>query len=254
MIPTRFKHSPKTINEFNQLYFSVTFFFQFLGELISRALRHGNRIVWRKVLIANLYTGASIVIPLVLMSMLIGMAMALSIHITLTRFHVQQQAMLIAQTTMLRDIAPLPIGFVLCVHCGLNLIEKDHPSLHLQPKIVLLETIIPLIAAMNLTALLLYTYVVSSFLLSAFVTSYFILEANTDEYLFQLGGILSPIDLLGSLGKTLFFSTIASLVAGYYYYGVASNVISTRLAVSRVITRSLFWLIVISVSLKLMVP
>jgi ABC-type transporter Mla maintaining outer membrane lipid asymmetry permease subunit MlaE len=245
------KHVGKNVHE---LHRSVTFFFQFLGELISQVFRHGNKIVWRKTLVANLYTGASIVIPLILISMLIGMAMALSIHITLTRFHVQQQAMIIAQTTMLRDIVPLPIGFVLCVHCGLNLIERDHPSLHKPPKTVLLETIIPLLAGLNLTAMLLYAYVVSSFLLSAFITSYFILQINTDEYLFRLGDILNPLYLLSSLGKTLFFSTIASLIAGYYYYGVASNVISTRLAVSRVITRSLFWIIIISVSLKLVIP
>ncbi|OGV49185.1 MAG: hypothetical protein A3F46_04460 [Legionellales bacterium RIFCSPHIGHO2_12_FULL_42_9] len=186
--------------------------------------------------------------------MLIGMALTVGIHLTLARFHLQQQAMVIIQTTMLRDIAPLPIGFVLCVHCGLNLIEKNHPSLHQSPKVVLLETIIPLFAGINIAALLLYTYVFISFLFSAYITSYFILETNTDEYLLRLSQIINPDEAIESLVKTVVYATTASLIAGYYYYAVASEVMPTRQAVSRIITRSLFWLIVISVGLKLSIP
>lgn len=237
----------------HELFSSFSFFFQFFGALISQLIRHGNRVRWRKIIVANLHFSASIVIPLVLISMLIGMALAVSIHLTLARFNLQQQAMVIIQSTMLRDIAPLPIGFVLCVHCGLNLIEKDHPSLHLPPKIVLWETIIPLFAGINIAALLLYTYVFSSFLFSAYITSYFILNTNTDEYLLRLSQIINPLEAIESLLKTLIYATTACLVAGYYYYAVASEIIPTRKAVSRIITRGLFWLLVLSVTFKLIV-
>ena len=248
MASTFFKNFDKKTYEFIRPF---PFFFQFLGESVSQLLRHGNRVAWRNTIITNLQAGSSLVIPLILISMLIGMALTVSIHFTLARFHLQEQAMVIIQTTMIRDIAPLPIGFILCVHCGLNLIEKDHPSLHQPPKVVLLETIIPLFAGINITALLLYTYVFTSFLCSVFITSYFILETNTDEYLLRLSQSINPLEIIDSLIKTFIYATIASLIAGFYYYAVANNAISTRQAVSRIITRSLFWLIVVSVLFKL---
>ena len=251
MFSTIFKNTGKKIEG---LFRSFVFFFQFLGELFSQLFSNANKIAWRQIIIANLHAASSIVIPLILISMLIGMALTVSIHLTLARFHLQQQAMIIVQSTMLRDIAPLPIGFVLCVHCGMNLIEKDHPSLHQPPKTVLLETILPLFAGINIAALLLYTYVFVSFLFSAFITSYFILETNTDEYLLRLSQIINPYETLESLGKTFTYATIACLVAGYYYYAVANNLISIRVAVSRIITRSLFWLLLVSVSFKLSIP
>lgn len=246
-----FKHTGKKAHE---TFDAIVFFFQFLGELVSRILRHANRIVWGPTIQANLQASAIIVIPLVLLSLLIGMALTLSVHLALSRFNLQHQATFILETTMLRDMAPLMIGFVLCVHSGLNLIDKNHPSLHKPPILVLLETIIPLFVGINLCALLLYTYVFTSFILGAFFTSYFILQANTDEYLLRLTEIIEPIDWLASVVKTLVYATIASFIAGYYYYGVANDVISTRQAVSRVITRSLFWLILISGVFKLIIP
>lgn len=238
----------------HEIFSAFSLFFQFFGELVSQLLRHGNRVTWRKIIVANLAFAGTIVVPLVLISMLIGMALTVSIHLTLARFNLQQQAMMIIQTTMLRDIAPLPIGFVLCVHCGLNLIEKDHPSLHKSPKVVLWETIIPLFAGINIAALLLYTYIFISFLFSAFITSYFILETNTDEYLLRLSQIINPYEAIESLAKTFVYASTAALVAGYYYYAVASRILPTRQAVSRIITRSLFWLIVLSVTFKLIIP
>lgn len=246
-----FKHTGRKVNE---AFDAFVFFFQFLGELTSRVLRHARRIVWAPTIIANLQAGAIIVSPLIILSLLIGMAVTLSIHLTLSRFNLQHQATFILETTLLRDLAPLLIGFVLCVHCGLNLIDKNHPSLHKPPIVVLLETIIPLFAGINICGLILYTYVFTSFILGAFFTSYFILQANTDEYLLRLSEIIEPVDWLASLVKTLVYATIASFIAGYYYYGVASNVITTRQAVSRIITRSLFWLMVISGLFKIIIP
>ncbi len=251
MISTILKKTGKKTYQLVETFF---FFFEFLGALISQLLRHGNKVTWRKMIVANLHFGTSIVIPLILISMLIGIALTVSVHLTLARFHLQQQAMVIVQTAMLRDIAPLPIGFVLCVHCGLNLIEKDHPSLHQEPKIILWETIIPLFAGINIAALLLYSYVFTSFLFSAYISSYFILESNTDEYLLNLSQLINPCQAIESIVKTLSYATTACLVAGYYYYAVASEIIPTRKAVSRIITRSLFWLLLLSVALKLFIP
>ena len=189
-------------------------------------------------------------LPLVIITMLMGISLALSIHFILARYNLQNEALFIAQDSMIKDIAPLPIGFVLCVHCGLNLIDKNHPSLHQPPQTVLLETIIPLIVAMNITAILLYTYVCSAFYTSVFLAFNYFLHTNTDEYLIKLSRIINPLDIGLSIGKTMLLATIASFIAGYYYYDVALRVLPTRKAVSRIITRGLFWLVVISVLIK----
>ena len=246
-----FKHTGKKSSELAE---SVIFFFQFLGALTDQIMNHWSRVIWHHTVSANLRVGASLVLPLVLISVLIGMAMALGIHVILAPFHLQQEAMIIAQTNLLQDLAPFTIGFVLCVHCGLNLIDTNHPSLNHPPYLVIRETIIPLMVGINITALSLYTYVYAAFILSVYFTSSFIVHTNTSEYLFRLAKIINTHELISSLIKTLGYTTLASLIASYYYYGVAYKIMTTRAAVSRVITRSLFWLIVISVLFKIIVP
>lgn len=240
-----------TGKKFSEFINSVILFFQFLGELTDHILNNWQQVIWKHTIIANLRLGASILFPIMLISMLIGMGMAISIQLILAPYHLQQEAMVIAETSLLRDFAPFTIGFVLCVHCGLNLIDKDHPSLNKPPHIVLLETIVPLIVGLNFTAISLYTYVFASFLLSVFFISYYVVHTNIAEYLYRLSHIINSYELFNSLLKTLGYTTLASLITGYYYYGVAYKVISTRVAVSRVITRNLFWLVIVSVLLKL---
>lgn len=234
-----------------ELYRAFIFYFSFLGHLIASVFLHSNAIVWRPTFTTTLIAGGWIVFPLIVVSVLIGMSMALSIHYILAPFHLQHQAIIIAQTTMLHDAAPLLIGFVLCVHCSLNLINPKHPSLKHSPQDVLLKTIIPLIVSINCTALLLYIYVTLSFLIGVYFTFYYFLQININEYLAGLNDIIYSSDIVGSVAKSLLFATIASVTAGYYYYDVASRILSTRTAVSRIITRGLFWLVVISVLIKL---
>lgn len=229
---------------------SIRFFFLFLGHFFYSFVVKSSQIKWRHTLWGSLRAGSWIVLPLIIVTMLMGISIALSINYILARYNLQNQALFIVQESMIRDIAPFPIGFVLCVHCGLNLIDKNHPSLNQPPETVLLETIIPLIVAMNLTAMLLYTYVSAAFYASVFLAFNYFLHTNTDEYLLKLSRIISPMDITLSIGKTMLLATVASLIAGYYYYDVAMRVLATRKAVSRIITRGLFWLVVISVFIK----
>lgn len=230
---------------------ALIFFFQFIGDLSSNLLGNWPNIIWKRTFISTLKAGTAIVLPLILVSMLLGISLTFSIHYILAPFNLQNKALFIAQNSLIRDFAPLIIGFVLCVQCGLNLIDAKHPSLHQPLQKVLLETIIPLIFSINFTALLLYAYISVSFYISVFFTFYYFLHSNTHEYLLKLSGIINPIELLSSLSKTVIFATIGSITAGYYYYDVANRVIPTRKAVSRIITRGLFWLVIISVLLKI---
>ena len=141
-----FKHAGKQTTLISR---SIIFFFQYLGELTDCIINRWSNVVWHHTVKSNLYVGATIVIPLIIITMLAGMSLAYSIHVVLTPYHIQDKAMIIAQTTLLRDFAPFTIGFVLCVHCGLNLIDKNHPSLNHPPRFVILETIIPLMVGIN---------------------------------------------------------------------------------------------------------
>ncbi|WP_058526073.1 ABC transporter permease [Legionella erythra] len=230
---------------------STLFFFVFFGNFFYSLVCNWNAITWRESFFATLRAGTWVVIPLLFVSMLMGTSLAVSIHYMLAPYNLQHQGMLIAQNTVIHDFAPLTIGFVLCTQCGLNLIDFYHPSLHEDPQKVLLENIIPLVAGFNVTALLLYTYVSLGFLTSIFLTFYYYLKADINEYLIRLGDVITLADLLNSLCKTILYATIASFTAGYYYYDVANRILPTRKAVSRIITRGLFWLITVSVVLKL---
>ena len=232
---------------------SIVFFFQFLGHLFYALTHNFKKVTWGSMMYPTLRSGYLIVFPLMIMSMLIGMSLTLSINHTLARYNLQHEALRIAQTNILRNIAPLPIGFVLCVQGGLNLIDRNHPSLHLPPDKVLWETIIPLIAASGLTGLILYTYVFASFICSIFLTFYYILELNINEYLVRLDNIIDPFELSISLIKTFLYAMIASAITGFYYYDVAIRVIPIRKAVSRTITRGLFWMIVTGVFLNMVI-
>src|ERR1700733_9949552 len=139
----------------SDLYQSISLFFLFVGHLFYCVLFCARQIIWRHTLITTLWAGARVVLPLIIVSMMIGVSITLSIHYILAPFHLQNHVVFIAQGTMIRDFAPLPIGFILCVHCGLNLIDSDHPSLHHTPQKVILETIIPLMVGISCTALLL---------------------------------------------------------------------------------------------------
>ena len=189
-------------------------------------------------------------LPLIFVSLLMGMSLAISINYILAPFNLQQQAMLIAENAIIHDFAPMTIGFVLCAQCGLNLIDFYHPDQRQTPDKVLLETIIPLVTGINITALLLFTYVSLAFFVSVLFTFYYFLQLDTHEYLIRLSAVINYADLISSLCKTILYATIASFTAGYYYYDVANRVLSTRKAVSRIITRGLFWLIAMNVLLK----
>lgn len=236
------------------LHSSIKLFFLYVGHLFSSLLFRNYLVSWRPTLPAVISAGAFLLIPLLVVSMLIGVSLTLTINYILAPFNLQNQGLFIAQNMIIRDIAPLPIGFIFCVQCGLNLINANHPSLHHAPDKVMLETIIPLVIGVNLTSILLYTYVTAAFFVSVFFTFTTILHMNIDEYILRLSELVAPLDIISSLIKTIIYATIASLIAGYYYYDVAKRILPVRQAVSRIITRGLFWLVVGSVFIKVYFP
>lgn len=232
------------------IFKAVTSFFLYLGHLTHNMLFSWRRIAWRSTVLKNLDAGANLVVPLVFASVLIGFSLTASINYLLAQYGLQNQVLLTAQNILIRNIAPLLIGFVLCVNAGLALIDTNHPSLHKPPHEVMTETIIPLIISINGTALLLYVYIIFAFFLTIIGTFNYFIQGNTTGYLLKLEGIVNPYNLLSSLANTVLYATLAGFLAGHYYYAVSMKRLSTQKAVSLIISRGLFWLVAVSVFFK----
>jgi len=242
----------KTTNFFD----GVFNFFRFLGH-ISYSFASGvasSHKEYRRQIAQTLQYGANIVLPLSLVCMILGLSLALSTHLMLSRFNLQQQAMFIAQNTLIHDIVPILIGFVLCAQTALNLIEEKHPVLKSDKEHIVAELIIPLIIGNAINAILLYTYITTALLVSIFITFHYIVNTNISEYMLRLSDTINYQDILWSIGRTLLDTTVASLTAGYYYYALAERRISMRHGVSRILLRGLFWLIMISGIIKIITP
>ncbi len=130
------------------------FFFVFFGHFFYCLIGKFTHIHWKSSFLGVLRAGSKLVIPMMLVCMLIGTTMAISIHYFLTKYNLQNQAMYLVQNMIIRDLVPIIIGFVLCVHCSFNLIDEYHPSLNRSPDQVMLETIIPLVVGVGFTALI----------------------------------------------------------------------------------------------------
>ncbi|WP_298624632.1 ABC transporter permease [uncultured Legionella sp.] len=236
---------------------SIFFFLSFIGHLAHSCknivTRHLN-ISWQNVWKILYYSGVSLVVPLVIVSALMAMSLAVSSFLILNNFHLQDKALGIAQTLLLQDILPLLIGFVLCVQVSLNIINARIKITKLQrtPQEVILEYILPIIIGVNITGLLLYIYLLVAIFMSLFITFYNLLNMNADMYIMELERNATVVSVSYSLVKTLLYCSIVSLTAGYYYYMVATRHVPVRRAVSRILTRGSLWLTISSVYIKLL--
>lgn len=234
-----------------RLYLSITLFFLYLGYLVEQFITHWRQVAWKRTLTQTMHAGSLMVLPLCLISMLLAISISLSIHYLLMGFKLHNQAMHLVQSMIIRDFAALPIGFVLCVHCGLNLIESRHAPMAGRPQKITLDEIIPLMLGLNVVAVLLYTYVIFSFFVGTFLTSYYFLGTSMQDYWLGLDDSVQVADMIESVCKTIAYASIAGISTGYYYFTISRRHLSLRLGVSRIITRGLFWQIVLSVVFKL---
>ena len=236
---------------------SISFFFGFIGHLIHSSKNIITRhltISWQNVLKVLFYSGASLVIPLMIISALMAMSLAINSYLIFNKFNLQDKALSITQTLLIQDLLPLLIGFVLCVQVSLNIINARMKITKLQrtPQEVILEYILPIIIGINITGLLLYIYLIAIIFISLFITFHHVLNINAHIFLLDVERTTTVFVFFYSVGKTLLYCSIISLTAGYYYYQVATRHVPLRRAVSRILTRGSLWLTVSSVSIKLL--
>lgn len=226
------------------------YFFQYIGFLCYQLFFNWYQFKGWKTFIKCLNMGGKLCIPLILVAMLIGFSLTISINYLLYRYNLQDEVILISQTVLIRDIAPLLIGLVLCVCAGLMLIDSNHPSLHQSAEIVLFETTLPLFVGLNTIALLLYVYIAAAFHLAIGFTLYYFLEGNIVAWLSSVDSLINKSTLFFAMAHTIFYTSLASLIAGFYYYEVSMRDLFTQKAVSNIITRGLFWLVGASVFIQ----
>lgn len=243
-------HTVKLVN-------AILLFFIFLGHICHSTkdfLLQRLTISWLNVVKILYYSGARLVMPLAIISALIGMSLSLTTYHIFARLNLQHKALPISQDILTQDILPLLIGFVLCVQASLSVITA-RIKITIQghtPEEVVLEYILPIIIGIDITALLLYTYTVIALFISLFFTFHFILNISSAVFLLEIKPTTTLFNLFYSATKTLLYGSIVSLTAGYYYYQVAVSQLSVRKAVSRILTRGSLWLTISSVCWKFM--
>ncbi len=246
-VPHRIRYSNVSFVEL------IVVFFRFLGHLAcctQEVITRKTSISWLNLLNVIFRSGVRLVIPVVVISSLMGVSLVLNIYSSLSPFNLQNKAFIIAQNIFFYDALPLVINIVLSIQIALNLVNERGSALQKTAHQTLVIDIIPLLIGINICALSLYIYSIISVFVSTFLCFRYFLKADIHEYILQLSTSITSYNILFSILKTFLFCTLISVIAGFYYYQVAEGYLSVRKAVSRIMTRSFAALVVSVVYFK----
>lgn len=233
------------VNFFN----SIILIFRFFGHLfhsLKEILFGQLSISWFNMVEIIYFAGAKLVLPLFFICILISISEAQTVYFLLAPFNLRHKALPVAQNILTHEVLPLFIGFILCIQAALHLINTRVERHRQNLEHTILEHVWPIITGLNITSLLLFIYTITAIILSFYFTFHHLLSVTLDEFLIHITSSVTIFDLLYSAFKTFVLCAIVSLAAGYYYYEAAVRHISLRKAVSRILTRGSFWLIVTS--------
>ncbi|KTD35779.1 ABC transporter permease [Legionella nautarum] len=233
---------------------SIVIFFHFFGHLCLNfvdLLTGKQTLSWHGLLYTVYRSGVNLLIPLLLISSLLGISIVLNIYNILSPFDLQHEVLLVSQKMLFYDLLPFLIGLMLSVQTALNLITARIKKLNLTPDQVITLYIIPIIFGISFSALILYLYSISFVFISIYFCFKFLLYTDIYDYMFHLTSTITSSSIIYSIFKMMLYCTIVSLIVGYYYYQVATRHSLLRKAMSRIITRSFIWLIIGSVYFKL---
>ncbi len=229
---------------------SVIIFFGFLGHVfvsITDILK-GRLIISRHSLLNTVYdTGAKLLLPLMIITSLLGVSIIFNIYNLLSPFDLQHKVLAVSQRILFYDLLPFLISIMLAMQASLNLVSIQIRELNQTPHEVVLTYIIPIMIGTNFSAIFLYIYSLNIVFISIFFCFRYLLSTDIHEYLFHLSNTLSMESIIYSLIKMSFYCGLVSLIVGYYYYQVAAGYVLIRKAMSRIITRSFIWLAISTV-------
>lgn len=230
--------------------------FRFFGHLfhsLKDVLFGELSITWGNMVEIMYYSGARLVLPVIFICALLGVSISQTTYYLLNPFHLHHKSLPVAQNVVTHEVLPLLIGFILCIQAALHLINTRLRRHKQSPEEVILDHVWPIITGMNITSLLLYTYAITVILLSFYFSFHYMLGVSAHEFLLHVTSSGTIFDLIYSAFKTLILCIVVSLAAGYYYYEAAIRQLSLRKAVSRIMTRGSFWLVLASVYITFMI-
>ena len=246
--------APKNLRLYGSSIFgSVIIFFGFLGHVFLSLIDilQGKLVITRHSLLNTVYgSGARLMLPLMFISGLLGASVILNVYYILSPYNVQDKVLAISQQMLLYDFLPFLISIMLAMQSSLNLVSAQISEQKQTPHEVVLTYIIPIMIGTNIAAFFLYIYALNIVFISIFFCFRYLLNTDIHEYFFQLTNTISSLSILYSIIKMSLYCALVSLIVGYYYYQVAAGYLSTRQAMSRIITRSFVWLAVGSVYFK----
>jgi ABC-type transporter Mla maintaining outer membrane lipid asymmetry permease subunit MlaE len=231
------------------LVYSTILVFRFLGHLFYsfiNIISGKSSVAWSNTVDFMYYAGARPVTSLFFICLLVGISVSQAVYFFLQPFHLHQKVLPLVQNILTHEILPIIIGFILCIQMALHLISTRLEHYDKNPEEFILSHVWPIIIGMNLTSLLLYVYLVTSIFLGFYISFHFLFGYTTNEFLFYILNATTAFDLTYSVVKTLILCIIIGFSASYYYYEATIRKTNLRKAISRVLTRSSFWLIISS--------
>jgi len=222
-------------------------FFRFIGHLaycIYLVIARKAPLPKKNILKIVYCSGAKLAIPLYLFFAIISYLLINNSFQFLNMLHIKNQAIALFQNLVSREIVPASLAIFLCIHSALDMISHKVDKIEHAAHYALIEKVLPLMVGTLLSAILLYFYCLSACLLGLYIAYVEIVHLSFQEFLISMSDAISFSDLIFSIERTLFFASIASMLVAYYYYRKASQRISLRVCVSRIITRGFTWIAV----------
>lgn len=232
---------------------SIRIFFTFIGHLVVhlfKLLIRKLKIDWSMFFITLYLSGARLMIPIIIISGVLGFSISMTLFPIFNEVHLGRKALPIAQMAAIKHLTPILIGIILSIQSALNLINARVHQLHHAPEEVMRDHIIPIMLGEVITGFLLYIYSLIAFLVSIYSTFHYAFNIDVHDNITYLASNISIYLLDYSLFKVWIYCSIISSTTGYYYYKIAIRKISLRKAVSRIMTRSLLFIIFFSAYLN----
>ncbi len=227
--------------------------FQFVGHgflCLWRVLKSPS-LFWGKTFLQTIYlSGVRLFLPVVVFCVFIGFSLSVSLDQIFRQLPIESQAQTIVQNAALITIAPLLLGLMLATQSALNLINAKVHQLHHTPEEVMVHHILPISLGILCSGMLLYVYAFVAILSSIYLTFQWVIYSGVRENFFYFLGVIRINDLLYAIFKLLIYCGIVGFVVGYHYYAIALRKIDLRRAVSRIMTRSILFIVVVGAFLN----
>ncbi len=214
-------------------------------SLVSFKLKLDQALFYKQLYEAS----CKLVFPLTVLTIIINVSVILFAGPLVKQFNLEQNVIKITNLILLKEALPSLIALTLAFHYAIRLIELTN-SMHIEINAYEVQQhILSRILAICFAGPLLYLYIV----IVNFIVIFFVLSVEYDiilpVYLTNLRDNLNVSFFILSIVKTLCFTLVVGLIASFYYHQFYRKVIPLYHTISRLMTRAIFWLIIVNIIL-----